>query len=327
MKKIHLFCLGITLLLMSAVAHAQGKYVMHVASKYGETTFDTETVDSVYFNYEDGQQTTLTMESIKVFQEQQNMYPSDLFTQSLIMCHRGLGGFPENTKEALEAAIKVGYKMVECDIARTKDNVFVLQHDATIDRCSNGKGRVDSHTFAELQKLDFGSWYNSDFSYVRIAALEDIIKLCKRKNVILELDIADDDRFCDDYVGDLFKLVQKHGMLSRTVFCAKKSRLEKLQDISSCVCISVSGVTNMKTAEEALALKARSLSINVSIPFTNITPELCEYVHNMGMYVKTWTYNKDSDMDEAFEKGADYVIVKNVIPSKNIKAQKPQSEE
>ena len=98
MKKIHLFCLGITLLLMSAVAHAQGKYVMHVASKYGETTFDTETVDSVYFDYEDGQQTTFTMESIKVFQEQQNMYPSDLFTQSLIMCHRGLGGFPENTK-------------------------------------------------------------------------------------------------------------------------------------------------------------------------------------------------------------------------------------
>ena len=51
MKKIHLFCLGITLLLMSAVAHAQGKYVMHVASKYGETTFDTEIVDSVYFLY------------------------------------------------------------------------------------------------------------------------------------------------------------------------------------------------------------------------------------------------------------------------------------
>jgi len=327
MKILHLFCLDCTLLLMSAVAHAQGTYVMHVATKYGQTTFDTEIVDSIYFSDEESQQPAITMESIKVFQEQQNMYPSDLFTQSLIMCHRGLGGFPENTKEALEAAIKVGYKMVECDIARTKDGIFVLQHDATIDRCSNGKGRVDSHTFAELQKLDFGSWYNSDFSYVRIAALEDIIKLCKRKNVILELDIADDDRFCDEYVADLFKLVQKHGMLSRTVFCAKKSRLEVLQNISSCVCISVSGVTNTKTAKEALELKPKALSINVSIPFTNITPELCEYVHNMGMYVKTWTYNRDSDMDEAFAKGADYVIVKNVIPTNNIKANKPQNDE
>lgn len=323
----HFFSICSALFLMSTVALAQETYIMHVATKYGETTFDTEIVDSIYFNNEGGQQTTVTMESIKVFQEQQNMYPSDLFTQSLIMCHRGLGGFPENTKEALEAAIKVGYKMVECDIARTKDGIFVLQHDATIDRCSNGKGRVDSHTFAELQQLDFGSWYNSDFSYVRIAALEDIIKLCKRKNVILELDIADDDRFCDEYIADLFQLVQKHGMLPRTVFCAKKSRLEVLQSISSCVCISVSGVTNMETAKEALDLKPKSLSINVSIPFTSITPKLCEYVHSMGMYVKTWTYNRDSDMDEAFAKGADYVIVKNVIPTYNIKANKPQNDE
>ena len=323
----HFFSICSALFLMSTVALAQETYIMHVATKYGETTFDTEIVDSIYFNKEDGQQTTVTMESIKVFQEQQNMYPSDLFTQSLIMCHRGLGGFPENTKEALEAAIKVGYKMVECDIARTKDGIFVLQHDATIDRCSNGKGRVDSHTFAELQQLDFGSWYNSDFSYIRIAALEDIIKMCKRKNVILELDIADDDRFCDEYIADLFQLVQKHGMLPRTVFCAKKSRLEVLQSISSCVCISVSGVTNMETAKEALELKPKSLSINVSIPFTSITPKLCEYVHSMGMYVKTWTYNRDSDMDEAFAKGADYVIVKNVIPTYNIKATKPQNDE
>ena len=323
----HFFSICSALFLMSTVALAQETYIMHVATKYGETTFDTEIVDSIYFNKEDGQQTTVTMESIKVFQEQQNMYPSDLFNQSLIMCHRGLGGFPENTKEALEAAIKVGYKMVECDIARTKDGVFVLQHDATIDRCSNGKGRVDSHTFAELQQLDFGSWYNSDFSYIRIAALEDIIKMCKRKNVILELDIADDDRFCDEYIADLFQLVQKHGMLPRTVFCAKKSRLEVLQSISSCVCISVSGVTNMETAKEALELKPKSLSINVSIPFTSITPKLCEYVHSMGMYVKTWTYNRDSDMDEAFAKGADYVIVKNVIPTYNIKANKPQNDE
>ena len=42
---------------------------------------------------------------------------------------------------------------------------------------------------------------------------------------------------------------------------------------------------------------------------------------------KTWTYNKDSDMDEVFEKGADYVIVKNVIPTRAVKANKPQNDE
>jgi glycerophosphoryl diester phosphodiesterase len=300
--------------------------IMHVATKQGEVDFNTSDVDSIYFD-KDGHIESTIIDNVLVFQEQQNMYPSDLFTQSQIMCHRGLAGFPENTKEALEAAIKVGYKMLECDIARTSDGVFVLQHDATIDRCSNGKGRVDSYTLAELKEFDFGSWYNSDFSYIRIATLEDVIKMCKRKNVILELDIADNDRFSDEYISDLFRLVQKHGMLSRTVFCANISRLKVLQAISSCVCISVSGINSIKMIDEALKLKPRALSINVSIPFTAISANLCEYARSNGMYVKTWTYNKDSDMDEVFEKGADYVIVKNVIPTRAVKANKPQNDE
>ncbi len=116
-------------------------------------------------------------------------------------------------------------------------------------------------------------------------------------------------------------------MLSRTIFCAKKPRLEALQAISSCVCVSVSGVTNIKTADEAFELKSKALSINVSIPFTHITKELCEYVHSKGMYVKTWTYNRDTYMEEAFEKGADYVIVKNIIPSSNVRGDESEENE
>jgi glycerophosphoryl diester phosphodiesterase len=316
----------LSVILLSSILPVNAQ-VMHVVTPQGETAYDTQQIDSIYFDDDISAVGQKAKTELDVVNEQRNHYPSDLFTQSLIMCHCGLAGFPENTKEALEAAIKVGYKMVECDIARTSDGVFVLQHDATIDRCSNGTGRVDSHTFAELQKLDFGSWYNSDFSYIRIASLEEVIKLCKRKNVILELDIADDDRFSDAYIPDLFKLVQKHGMLSRTVFCAKKSRLEVLQEVSSCVCVSVSGVNKKSEVEKAVELKSKSLSINVSIPFAAITPELCEYAHSLGMYVKTWTYNRDADMDDAFEKGADYVIVKNVIPTRDVKKDKSQNDE
>ena len=308
--------------------------VMHVATKQGDVRFRVQDVDSVYFNYTDSITTDTTNTSapdstasvdysyLQVVKEQKNFYPSDLFTQSHIICHRGLPGYPENTKEAILAAIKVGYKMLECDVARTSDGVFVLQHDATIDRCSNGTGRVDAYTFEELLQYDFGSWYNPDFSFVKIAPLEDIIKLCKRKNVVLELDIADDNRFSDDYLPDLFKMVQKYGMLPRTVFCASQSRLESLQTVSSCVCISVSGVRDIKSLQSALSLKQKSLCINVSIPFDKITPEMCEFAHNNGMYVKTWTYNFDTDAEAAFEKGADYVIVQNVLPPFGVSKEK-----
>lgn len=329
----------VVFLLMIGTLSLQAQ-VMHVATKQGDVKFRVQDVDSVYFNYTDSIKTdttntiipdstnvvpdtiTVSLSDLQVFKEQKNFYPSDLFTQSHIMCHRGLPGYPENTKEAILAAIKVGYKMLECDVARTSDGVFVLQHDATIDRCSNGTGRVDSYTFEELLQFDFGSWYNPDFSFVKIAPLEDIIKLCKRKNVVLELDIADNNRFSDSYLPDLFNLVQKHGMLSRTVFCASQSRLESLQTISSCVCISVSGIRDIKSLRSALLLKQKSLCINVSVPFDKITPEMCELAHSNGMYVKTWTYNFDADADAAFEKGADYVIVQNVLPPFGVSKEK-----
>lgn len=239
MKRLQALCLISALFLFSAIANAQMGHILHVATQYGETTFDTDIVDSIYFDENDSVHTSIPMESIKVFQEQQNIYPSDLFTQSLVMCHRGLAGFPENTYEALEAAIKVGYKMVECDIARSKDGVFVLQHDATIDRCSNGTGRVDSCYFAYLQQLDFGSWYNADFSYVRIAALEDIIKFCKRKNVILELDIADNDRFQDSYLK-ICSSWYRSTACCRAPYSAPRSHVWRPCKPSAAVCASLS---------------------------------------------------------------------------------------
>lgn len=84
--------------------------------------------------------------------------PSKYFNHNLLIAHRGLAGYPENTYTAILAAIDAGYKAVECDIARTSDGVYVLSHDWTIDRCSNGKGKISEMTYDELLKFDFGSW-------------------------------------------------------------------------------------------------------------------------------------------------------------------------
>ena len=113
----------------------------------------------------------------------------------------------------------------------------------------------------------------------------------------------------------------------RAPYSAPRSHVWRPCKPSAAVCVSVSGVTSIKTADEALLLKSKALSINVSIPFTNITKELCEYVHSKGMYVKTWTYNRDTYMEEAFEKGADYVIVKNIIPSSNVRGDESEENE
>ena len=68
--------------------------------------------------------------------------------------HRG--GTPENTLAAIRSAKEDGAVGVEVDVMLTSDGQCVLLHDETVDRTSDGSGRVDETTLEELRKLDFG---------------------------------------------------------------------------------------------------------------------------------------------------------------------------
>ena len=76
-----------------------------------------------------------------------------------VIAHRGASGLePEHTQRAYERAIELGADGVECDVRLTRDEVLVCIHDRTVDRTSNGSGVVSTMRYADLQRLDFGSW-------------------------------------------------------------------------------------------------------------------------------------------------------------------------
>lgn len=79
----------------------------------------------------------------------------------LVLAHRGASyDNPEHTTFSYDAAVAAGADFLECDLQLSADEVLVCVHDNTVDRTSDGTGRVDAHTIAELRSLDFGSWFN-----------------------------------------------------------------------------------------------------------------------------------------------------------------------
>lgn len=60
---------------------------------------------------------------------------------------------PENSVGAIQGAIDMGADIVELDVAKTKDGKFVLLHDGTLDRVSNGKGPSTEYTLEEIKKF------------------------------------------------------------------------------------------------------------------------------------------------------------------------------
>ena len=65
----------------------------------------------------------------------------------MVMAHRAdWRNWPENSLEAIESAINMGCDILELDVAMTRDSQLVLSHDNTLDRMTNGHGKIIDHT-------------------------------------------------------------------------------------------------------------------------------------------------------------------------------------
>ena len=103
--------------------------------------------------------------------------------------HRGASGtHPENTIPALQEAVRLGAAMIEIDVQLTRDGVLVLVHDSTLDRTTDGEGRVDELAWSDLAKLDAGSWKGPQFTGLRIPTFAEALAVLPRDRWI-NLDI------------------------------------------------------------------------------------------------------------------------------------------
>ena len=82
----------------------------------------------------------------------------------------------EKSKSIVKKALDLGAKHFEFDVQITSDNKYVVFHDYTLERTSNGKGKLSDKTLLELKKLDIGSWYSEEFSGEQIMTLKELIE-------------------------------------------------------------------------------------------------------------------------------------------------------
>ena len=76
------------------------------------------------------------------------------------IAHRGFASkAPENTFASFDEAMNNNFFYIETDVQLTSDNIPVIIHDDTVDRTSNGKGKVSEKTLSDINKLDFGKWF------------------------------------------------------------------------------------------------------------------------------------------------------------------------
>ena len=100
--------------------------------------------------------------------------------------HRGAAGHaPENTLAAIQKGIALGVDFVEVDVRRTADGVLVILHDETVNRTTNGKGRVDRLSLREIKRLSAGNGES-------IPTLEEVLTVVEgQAGLMVELKITE----------------------------------------------------------------------------------------------------------------------------------------
>ncbi|MFN4011270.1 MAG: glycerophosphodiester phosphodiesterase [Pannonibacter sp.] len=193
--------------------------------------------------------------------------------KAVLICHRGLSRkAPENTLAALEAAIAAGADVVEFDIHTSCDGVLYVIHDETVDRTSNGHGRVADMTSAELDRLDAGSWFSPAFAGERLPRLSVFLDACKgRIGTYAEIKAADPARVRD--------MLAARGMLSRAWSFSfdqdiRAQMRARVPDLRRMVLFQ-----HMGSVERAVAAEAHILEFHEG----NLTPERVARAREAGL--------------------------------------------
>lgn len=108
----------------------------------------------------------------------------------LWIAHRGAGLLaPENTLAAFRLGAQHGYRAFECDVKLSADGVPFLMHDARLDRTTSGTGIGGDRPYAELARLDAGSWHSRAYAGETLPTLEAVSRYVRRNAFTLNIEI------------------------------------------------------------------------------------------------------------------------------------------
>ncbi len=249
---------------------------------------------------------------------------ADFFSpMPVVVAHRGDSRhYPENTLEAFASAVQMGVDVIETDVHLSRDGYLVIWHDPTLERNTNGSGRIEDHTLQELKELDAGYTFSPDggksFPFrgtgIRLATLEEALTAFPHQR--FNVDMKSRNPAIVDAFIDVIRRTHAEKRVIAASFAVQTLRRirRKAPDIQSSL---AQAEVIRYLLRFRLGLLPRRLHPTLPTvfqvptgagPITLITPRFVKAMHQRGAIIQVWTINEREEMIRLLDMGVDSVM-------------------
>jgi len=239
-----------------------------------------------------------------------------------IIAHRGASAYaPENTLKAFNLAVRQGADAIELDAKLTKDEQVVVIHDSTVNRTTNGKGKVKELTLVKLQKLEAGSHFDISFAGEPIPTLDEVLHAVG-KEIFVNIELTNYASPFDKLPEKVAEIVNKNQLNKRVFFSSFSpialSRIKKLLPEAPCGLLSFYG---WKGALSRALFGNSEIYQSMHPEVSDASLELINKAHQRKQKVFVYTVNQKEIMEQLFLLNVDGIFTDDPLAAREVLSQ------
>lgn len=229
--------------------------------------------------------------------------------QPTIFAHRGSSAYaPENTLASFELAVRQNAHAIELDAKLSSDGNVVVIHDASVNRTTDGEGRVAELSLASLKSLDAGCKYDKSFCGERIPTLDEVFESIGKRTFI-NVELTNYATPKDQLPEKVAQIVESHGIQDRVLFSSfNPFNLRRIHKILPNVPIGLLALPRIAGAwaRTFLGSWVHYNALHPEVRDTN--QKLVFRLQKKGCRVHTYTVNHPEDMEKFFKWGVNGIF-------------------
>ena len=234
-----------------------------------------------------------------------------------LCAHRGFSTVaPENSMPAFGAAVGLGASEIEFDLWETSDGEIVSCHDITLERVSNGEGKITDRTYAELLQLDFGAKSGERFRGLKIPTFEEILKTFGGR-CIMNIHIkTTSDVYSEAAMKKIVALIRKYDCEKHVYFMiCHDGVIEQFKNYAPDIpiCVGHLGSRPDEIVERAIEHGCYKVQLFKSSAKRYFDRETVEFAHKNGILCNVFYADDPEEAKMYLEWGVDTVLTNDYL--------------